>query len=166
MRRLCTLFAIMAAAGLSAQTATTDERPQLIHSVEVQPGDSPLVQAAKRAVARRQSAKDRITVAVTSTGHISQPPGPAKAMKMPPDLPVPSTPAAIDPNVIRARNEEIERRIRILQEEQDRLGAAADQPYAGDGSEEDDIQRRRTTIQQKIDELRRQQKEASKPPQG
>jgi hypothetical protein len=166
MRRLCTLFVVMAATGLAAQTAT-EERPQLVQSVDVQPGDSPLVRAAKRAVANRQNAKDRVTVKVTGTGHLSQPPGPARDLKMPPPLePTAPAPASIDADGIRARNAEIERRIKALQDEQTRLGAEADQPYAGDRTEEDDLERRMTTIQQKIDELRRQLKDSTPTPGG
>lgn len=169
MRRLCTVLILMAASALSAQTAP-EEQPQLIKSAEVQPGDSVLVQAAKRALARRQSAKDRgIVVKVsgssTGAGHISQPAGPMKELKLPPPNPE-AKPLAIDPNVIRARNEEIERKIKALQDEQNRLGAEADEPYAGDGGDEDDTERRMTTIQQKIDELHRLQNEVPKPPPG
>jgi len=166
MRRLCTLFVIVAAFGLSAQTAT-EERPQLVQSVDVQPGDSPLVRAAKRAVANRQNAKDRVTVKVTGTGHLSQPPGPAKELKMPPPLEVSApTPASASANANRARNEEIERKIKALQDEQKRLGEEADQPYAGDVTEEDNLDRRMATIQQQIDELRKQLKGSATPPRG
>jgi hypothetical protein len=169
MRRLCTLFAMMtAAAALSAQNATpssaaSEPRPQLVQSVAEQPGDSPLVRAAKRAVARRQNAKNRITITGAAAGHISQGTGTLKPIVVPPE-PAPARTNAIDPNVIRARNEMLEQQIRTLEDEKTRLGAETDEPVGGDGPNEDAVVRRITDLQQKIDALRKQQKDLAVPP--
>jgi hypothetical protein len=169
MRRLCTLFAMMtAAAALSAQTATStspvgEPRPQLVQSVAEQPGDSPLVRAAKRAVARRQNAKNRITITGATAGHISQGTGTLKPIVVPPE-PAPAPANAIDPSVVRARNDAIERQIRLLEDEKSRLGVETDEPVGGDGPDEDAVVRRLTDLQQKIDALRKQQKDLALPP--
>lgn len=180
MRRLYTLFAMIAAAALSAQTQTAETQstqtptqtvtestqpppqPSLVHSAEVQPGDSPLVQAAKRALAKRQNTKTRLTV-VPGSGHISQGTIPLKPIDLPPES-KPTTRPGIDPNVTRRKIEEIERQIRVLESEQKRLGAEADEVVGGD-EDEDAVGKRMTNLQVKIDELRLQLKQIPPPPQ-
>jgi hypothetical protein len=178
MRRLYMLFVMIAAAALSAQTQTAEtqstqtqtvteatqppQQPSLVHTAEVQPGDSPLVQAAKRALAKRQNAKNRLTV-VPGSGHISQGTIPLKPLVLPPE-PKSSTRPGIDPNINRRKAEDIERRIRILESEQKRLGAEADEVVGGD-VDEDAVGKRLTDLQEKIDELRLQLKQIPPPPQ-
>jgi hypothetical protein len=176
MRSLCTLFVMIAAAALSAQSQTAEtqstqtpavteatQQPSLVHTAEVQPGDSLLVQAAKRALAKRQNAKNRLTVVVPGRGHISQGSTPLKPVVLPPE-PKLMTQAGIDPNIVRKRNEDIQRRIDVLLDEQKRLGAEADEVVGGE-VDEDAVTKRLTNLQEKIDGLRLQLKQLPPPPQ-
>lgn len=156
---MTTALLLLAAAGLSAQTAPPPETteaapPPLITSTEIQAGDSPLVVAAKRAMAARLKAKDRINVAVTpGKGHIFQATGPVNpSFKMPPEDPKPK-PAKKTPVMDTAA---LERKLQRLLQEQERLASQGDEPVDGDGSEEDYTDNRSAALQKEIDDLRRQ----------
>jgi hypothetical protein len=160
MRRITTTLLVLAAAGLSAQTTpstttTAESAPALITSTEVLPGDSPMVAAAKKAMAARQKAKDRIHVSVTpGKGHIFQATGPTNvSFKMPPEDPKPKPTKQAKPSVDAAT---LERRLQALILEQEKLGSHADEPMGGDGSEEDFVDKRITVLQKQIEDLRRQ----------
>jgi len=158
MRHITSVLLLLTAAGLSAQTAPSTSSPEeptpsLITSTQVLPGDSPMVAAAKRAMAARQKAKDRVHVSVTpGKGHIFQATGPVDIPKMrtdPKPQPAKKAKSGIDPDVL-------ERKLQALLLEQEKLVSHLDQPYGGDGSEEDYADKKMAGLQRQIDDLRRQ----------
>lgn len=160
MRRITTVLLVLAAAGLSAQTApatsTSEEStPPLIVSTEVLPTDSPMVAAAKRAMAARQKAKNRVHVSVTpGKGHLFQATGPVNvSFKMPPEDP---KPRPVKPARLAVTPEDVERKIQTLLREQEKLASHADEPVGGDGSEEDFVEKKMAALQKQIDDLRNQ----------
>jgi hypothetical protein len=160
MRRITTVLLLLTAAGLSAQTApsspASDEpTPALITSTQVLPGDSPMVAAAKRAMAARQKAKDRVHVSLTpGKGHIFQATGPVNvSFKMPPPDPKPR-PARQAKSGIDV--EALERKLQALLLEQEKIGSDLDEPYNGDGSEEDFADKKADVLRRQIEDLRRQ----------
>jgi hypothetical protein len=174
MRRMSLLFIASVAAGtLAAQTppvhapqASTgeDAQPELIRTVAIHSGDSPLVQAAKKAVAARQNSKSRIKIndrTVRGAGHVSQGTGPAVVSMNLPPAPSYAPPPGADPADV-ARQKELAAKIEALKQEQERMAAEADEPYGGD-VEEDRVDQRQSQIPQEIDQLQRQQT-PSRPP--
>lgn len=166
MRRITTVLLLLTAAGLSAQTApptsgSEEPSPSLITSAQVLPGDSPMVAAAKRAMAARQKAKDRIHLSLTpGKGHIFQATGPANvSFKMPPQDPKPrpakQAKSGIDVDAL-------ERKLEALLLEHEKLVSHLDEPYNGDGSEEDFADKKMAVLKRQIDDLRRQIEQAQK----
>ncbi len=166
---LLTAIAMVVAGTLSGQEPSSPvpetETPQLIRTTLIQPGDSVLVQAAKRAVVARQSGKNRINIDDRSTrgrGHIFQSTGPvapkldfASVGSAPPPARPESSAEAIN-------QQELQRKIDTLRQEQERMAAEAEEPYGGD-VEEDRVDQRQAQIPQEIDQLQRQQT-PSRPP--
>lgn len=114
-----------------------------------------MVAAAKKAMAARQQAKDRVHVSVTpGKGRIFQATGPANvSFKMPPADPKPKPARQVRPAV---DFEAMELRLQALLLEQEKLGSHADEPTGGDGSEEDFVAKRMAILERQIADLRRQ----------
>jgi hypothetical protein len=165
---------LAAAASLSAQSQQSAKPPApetrvitpkatLITSVAVAPEDSPLVRAAKRAVAARQNGNVTNRVVISSAnlrrGKYAQATGPVNGPKpLPPTTPAnpPAPTVAPDPTAAA-----VAARIEALKQEQKRLAAEADEPYGGD-IEEDDLDARQKQTQQQLEQLEKLQKQ--KPP--
>jgi hypothetical protein len=163
MRRMSLLIVTSIAAGtLAAQAPPTpvpsDEQPQLIHSVTINPGDSPLVQAAKKAMAARHAADQRIRIDERMTrgrGHVSQSTGPVTV-----SLNVPSSgndgSSSTPATEVDATRQKVQAQVQALRQEQEMIAAEADEQYAND-IEEDQVDQRQTQIPNEIQQLQPQQ---------
>lgn len=166
MRTLLVATAMLAAAAQSeAQTsapaaAAGDTTPSLITSVAVQPMDSVLVRAAKRAVASRKPLSQRRLVSVTSTrgryaeatGTLGPLPSPtADRSSEPPPQPSRSAVAAAE------RERAVQEKLQQLSVEQQRMAAEAEEPYGGDIEED--------RVDQRLNQIPQEQQEAVRPPQ-
>jgi hypothetical protein len=120
--------------------------------VVVNATDSPLVRAAKLAVASRQHPSNRrvITVTVGGTagrGRLAQGTGPVNG----PNLPPAAVPATPDPaweqraQATAKREAEVKERMRQLAQQEQVVGAEIDEPYGGD-IEEDAVEQRLSEI--------------------
>jgi hypothetical protein len=148
---------VTAVAQNASAPPAADEAPQLIKSLDVKPGDSPLVQAAKRAVAARLNPKDRLKVTVKEgqgRGRVSQSTGPVDVSFNVPSStdPTPATQPAQRPRRT-FDTSALEARLKELLAEQERLGAQTDEPYGGDGSEEDHTDTRLDQLRKEIQDL-------------
>ena len=130
--------ALVLAAQVHAQTApatatdTTTTAPPLIKSVADDPNDSPMVRAAKRAVASRQNAGQRRVVTLAASGaatrgRVAVATGPTEGPKLPP-LPSPEAKKAASPLKTaeqRAANRqaEVQERLKQLKNEEERIAA-------------------------------------------
>jgi hypothetical protein len=126
----------------------------LINSVVVTPADSPLVRAAKRAVAARQNQNATNRVMISSTtlrrGRFAQSTGPVAApVPLPPSAPAnpPAPRTAPDPNAAA-----VQAKIDALKQEQERLASEANEPYGGD-MEEDQVEARQKQTQEELQKL-------------
>jgi hypothetical protein len=166
MRTLLVATAMLAAAAQSeAQTpapaaAAGDGRPSLISSVAVQPLDSVLVRAAKRAVASRKPLSQRRLVSVTSTrGRYSESTGTQGALPSPladrsSEPPPPPSRSAV---AAAERERAVQEKLQQLSLEQQRMAAEAEEPYGGDVSEDQ--------VDQRLNQIPQEQQEAVRPPQ-
>lgn len=132
----------------------------VIGSSKVQPGDSPLVRAAKEAAARRAALKihagtviDNSTLRMTSGGHLAQANNATTALPPAPPLPVASTQPAI--GTPQTNKADIQRRISALKKQEAIVGAEADNPYS-DQIDEDLVTKRMNEIQGQINQLQTQ----------
>jgi hypothetical protein len=131
------LAALLLAAGASAQQAPPPEpapaaSAALIRSMDVQPGDSELVRAAKASLARRQKSRTVVIdnkAVKAAKGHLSEP-----------TQPLPPIPQSVESNAIvtppqrigapEVDRSSVEARIANLKKEEERLQAEAlEAPY-------------------------------------
>ncbi|MBV8517448.1 MAG: hypothetical protein JO197_08610 [Acidobacteria bacterium] len=145
------LPAVRPQAPAPAADATT--APPLTSSTVVQAGDSPMVSAAKRAVAARHGSRDRIMVDnnVVGRGHMFQANEPTAALPIyrptDPDLPEASPAPPTGPSAA-----EIREKVTTLQNEQARTFDDSDDQY-GNEIDEDLAEKRMTEIPQQIQTL-------------
>jgi hypothetical protein len=136
--------ALVLAAHAHAQTApattTTDDAaaPPLIKTVVDDPNDSPMVRAAKRAVAARQRAGQRRVVTLAPSGaatkgRVAVSSGPAEGPKVPPP---PSDAKRVEPpKVVSAQEKaarhqaEVQQKLRQLQAEEERIASQLDEEH-------------------------------------
>jgi hypothetical protein len=149
---VATGFLVIAASAQAQTPAATDTAatPALIKSVAIDPNDSPLVRAAKHAVASRQNAGSRRIVTVNSShGHYAQATGPTNGPSLPAtDSGAQATKAAgpsAEQQAAAKRQGEVQNRLRQLAQEEQRVGAELDEPYGGD-IEEDAVEKRLSDI--------------------
>jgi hypothetical protein len=137
----------------AAQAATADTAPPLTKSVKIEAGDSPLVRAAKLAVASRQHPSNRRVITVTpggsaGRGRYAEATGPVNGPSIPA---AESTPAPQQSQWQREEAAKAEReaaakeRLRQLEQAQQVVGAEVDEPYGGD-IEEDAVEATLTGI--------------------
>jgi hypothetical protein len=135
----------------SAQTI--DERPPLTSTTLVQAGDSPMVRAAKRAVAARQPGGMRIMIDnnVVGQGRMYQANEPTAALPIyrptVPDLPEASPAPPAGPSAA-----EVKQKVEALKNEQARTFADSDDQY-GNEIDEDLAEKRMSEIPQQIQTL-------------
>jgi hypothetical protein len=136
----------------TAAAAETTE-PALTKSVVLSAGDSPLVRAAKIAVASRQNpAKRRVITIGTSAGRgrFSQATGPTHGPSVPQSsaayaASAPTESQIREANQQKAQPAEVQKRLNQLAQEEQRVGAEMDEPYGGD-IEEDAVEKRLSDI--------------------
>jgi hypothetical protein len=170
MRHLIVATAVLIAATSShAQSqpaaASDSAAPALTKSIVIQAGDSPLVRAAKSAVASRQHPSNRRVLTLgrnTGRGRFAQATGPTEGPNIPPSTayvpPKPDNSGANQANAQRAA--EVQSRLKQLEQEEQVVGAEMDEPYGGD-IEEDAVDKRLTDIAAERQKL---QQEQQKPP--
>ena len=140
-----------------ATTATPDDTaPALIKTVVDDPNDSPMVRAAKRAVASRlRNPSQRRVVSLTTSsttarGRFSVSTGPAEGPRLPPapsDAKPVTTPQVTSAQQAAAlQKAQTQEKLKRLEAEQSMLAAEADEPYGGD-IEEDQVEKRLTEIE-------------------
>lgn len=144
--------------------------PALTKTVTIDPNDSPMVRAAKKAVASRVSPAQRRVVSLNSTktrGRFAVATGPVEGPKVPP-LSTAATPAATPAARPSASQQEaaqrtaaVRKQVEKLETEQKMLAAEMDEPYGGD-LEEDQVEERLYEVQAAQQKL--QQTTAPTPP--
>lgn len=134
------LAAHVQAQSATTATDTTATAPPLIKSVADDPNDSPMVRAAKRAVASRQNAGQRRVVTLASPGaatrgRVAIATGPAIGPNLPPPQPDASAKASA-PKVITAqekasaqRQAEVQEKLKQLKNEEERIAAELDEEH-------------------------------------
>lgn len=171
------VIAASAHAQTTAAAAAAPDAPPLTKTVVVESGDSPLVRAAKRAVASRQSTDSRRVITVRTAaagagrGRLAEATGPTTG----PQVPAASTPAK--PNTGSQKSEaqrkadeiqkaQVAEKLKQLAQEEAKVAAEADEPYGGD-MEEDEVDARLGAVEQQRRELQQpvQQPPPPKPPQ-
>jgi hypothetical protein len=151
-------------------TATTDDTaPALIKTVVDDPNDSPMVRAAKRAVASRlRNPNQRRVVSLTTTstttrGRFAISSGAAEGPKLPP---VPSDAKPVKTpnpqNAAAIQKAQVQEKLKRLDAEQRMLAAETEEPYGGD-MEEDQVDQRLAAIEAERKKL--QQATPPPPPQ-
>jgi hypothetical protein len=159
-------IAVLAVAlSAAAQPTSTPQRPALVSDTTVRADDSPLVRAAKIAVASRLGGSIVIDYVYMrrTTGHISEATGPAL---MPVNVGGAKT-AAEHSSTFAAQSQPVDRaavqqKIEALRQEQQRMHAETDEPYGGDVNE-DQAERRMSEIPKEINKL--QNPPPPRPPQ-
>ncbi len=133
-------------------TAEDTEAPALIKSVADDPNDSPMVRAAKRAVASRKPNQRRVvslnSSSSTTKGRVAFSTGPAEGPRLPP-LPSdakPLQPSAQDAAAAAAQKAQVQEKLKRLEQEERMLAAETDEPYGGD-IEEDQVEQRLSQIE-------------------
>jgi hypothetical protein len=171
MRHFVIAAGILAiAAHANAQSASAppveSTTPPLTKTVTIDPNDSPMVRAAKKAVASRVNPAQRRVVSLNSTntrGRFSVATGPVQGPKVPPLSPA-STPA-VQPSASQQeaarRTAAVQKQVKKLETEQKRLAAEMDEPYGGD-LDEDQVEQRMYEVQAEREKL--QQTTAPTPP--
>ncbi|HEX3583686.1 MAG TPA: hypothetical protein VH087_18100 [Thermoanaerobaculia bacterium] len=159
---------ILFAAGAAAQSqpaTTTDTAaaaPTLVKTTELSLSDSPLVRAAKQAVASRK--KQHVTVIDNEkVKHASGARMTEPTQSLPPVLPPPATGAIETPPMLvggppppagpdRAA---LEKRLETLKKQQELLAAAGDQPY-GDDLDSEAAEKKLSTVSEEMKKLEQQ----------
>jgi len=134
--------------------AAEETAPPLIKSVADDPNDSPMVRAAKRAVASRQNAGQRRVVSLTPStaatrGRVAVSSGAAEGPKIPPPPSdakrvLPPKPMTAEERAAKHRAE-VMAKLRKLEAEEGPLGFEADEQY-GHERDEDEVEKRLTEI--------------------
>jgi hypothetical protein len=156
MRHLIVATGILIlAAHASAQSSTKPEPapaatdatvPPLTKTVAVDPNDSPMVRAAKRAVASRVPATQRRVITLNSTtsrGHFAESTGASEGPHVlplsPPGWATPIKPAPPTPAQEEAAKNAVavQQKLKKLEAEQQRMAAEAEEPYGGDVGEDE-----------------------------
>lgn len=154
----------------TAAPAAAPEDPPLIKTVADDPNDSPMVRAAKRAVASRQNPKQRRVVSVKPTsagtatrGRVAVATGPVEGPKVPP---LPSDAKAVTPPKELSQSElaaqhraMVQEKLRQLKSEEERIAAELDEETPE--MDEDLIDKRLADI-----EAERKKLQESTPPPG
>ena len=140
--------------------------PALTKTVTIDPNDSPMVRAAKKAVASRVNPAQRRVVSLNSTntrGRFAIATGPVEGPKVPPPSPAATTAAQPSPSQQEAakRTAAVQKQLKKLETEQNRMAAEMDEPYGGD-LEEDQVEKRMYELQAAQQKL--QQTTAPTPP--
>ncbi|HEV7765558.1 MAG TPA: hypothetical protein VGQ76_11195 [Thermoanaerobaculia bacterium] len=170
------ILVIAASAHAQTTAAATPDSPPLTKTVVIESGDSPLVRAAKRAVASRQGTDARRVITVRTSaagagrGRFAEATGPISG----PQVPAITNPAK--PNTSSQKSEaqrkaaeaqkaHVDAKLKQLAEEEAMVAAEADEPYGGD-MEEDEVDARLGSIEEQRRELQPvQQPPPPKPPQ-
>ncbi|HYC61271.1 MAG TPA: hypothetical protein VEK79_17080 [Thermoanaerobaculia bacterium] len=140
-----------------ATTTTSDAPPPLVKTVVVEPTDSPMVRAAKRAVAARVHPSQRRVISLTTTmtrGRIAQGSGTTELPVIPPPSVEPPSPATQREAARRIAAEKaaaekaaaVQKRLKELEQEEGMLAQEADQQY-GDEVDEDLVEKRLAEIE-------------------
>lgn len=159
---LATGFLLLAATAVAQTTTTTTTAapatdttaPPLIKNVDADPGDSPMVRAAKRAVKARQNPSQRRVVSLTTStvgtrGRVAYSSGPAEGPKLPP--PASDAKTVPPPKVLSAEErakqhkQEVQTKLRRLAAEESQIGTELDEPYGHD-QDEDRVDQRLSEI--------------------
>jgi hypothetical protein len=143
--------------------------PALTKTVTIDPNDSPMVRAAKKAVASRVSSAQRRVVSLNSTntrGRFAISSGPVAGPKVPPPSPT-STPA-VRPSPSQQqeaaqRAAAVQKQLKKLETQQNRMAAEMDEPYGGD-LEEDLVEKRMYEIQEQQKKLQQSTSPTPPPP--
>ena len=163
--------ALAIAAQAYAQTAAAppaeSATPPLTKTVAVDPNDSPMVRAAKKAVASRVHPTQRRVVSLSTAnarGHFAVSTGPVEGPKVLP-LATTSTQTAPKPQPSLAQQEAarraaVQEKLKKLETEENQLGAEMDEPYGHD-LDEDEVEKRLIEIQA---EKKKLQKAMQSPP--
>lgn len=135
---------------------TSDAPPPLVKTVVVDPTDSPMVQAAKRALAARVHPSQRRVISLNATmtrGRVAQGSGTTELPKIPPPSVEPPS-VATQREAARRVNEQkaaaeraaaLQKRLKELEQEEGILANEADQQY-GDEADEDLVEKRLAEI--------------------
>lgn len=146
---------VQAQSTTTTATDATTTAPPLIKNVAEEPNDSPMVRAAKRAVASRQNAGQRRVVTLTSSGaatrgRVAVSSGPTEGPKLPP--PPSDAKRAEPPKVLTAQERaakhqaEVQGKLKQLAAEEERISTELDEPYGHD-MDEDAVEKRLTEIE-------------------
>jgi hypothetical protein len=162
------IVGVLFAAVLTASAALAQTVAPLIQDATVQPGDSPLVAAAKRALAARQRAVGSDSAWVIDDSMVrhfriadaAAPPPSLPPASAPTRAEVPSTFSSYDGTAARQQQE---RERAALQREQQLMAEENDQPYGG-GVSEDHVVERMTQIPKQIEAIDRQAQQQPSPP--
>jgi hypothetical protein len=161
------VFAAQAFAQTAPETTTADTAaaPPLIKTVAADPNDSPMVRAAKRAVASRKPAAQRRVVSLTASssatrGRVAYSTGPAEGPKLPPPVsdakPAPPPPKVLTASEAAAKQRaEAQEKLRKLEAEEQQLGTEVDEPYGND-VDEDYVEKRLSEIAEERKKLQQQ----------
>lgn len=144
------------------QTQARQDLPLLIRNTVAHPDDSPLVRAARAAVAARLRSTNRQVIddRTVRRGRVFQSTGPVNvSFPLPFDPPAPPTrPAAPSQQLIDAQ-----KRVDSLRQEQQRMAEEADQGPYGE-VDEDRVEQRMTEIPREIEKAQRDVQTATPPP--
>jgi hypothetical protein len=142
--------------------------PALTKTVTIDPNDSPMVRAAKKAVASRVNPAQRRVVSLNATntrGRFAVATGPAEGPKVPPMSPA-TTPAAqpsSSQQEAAKRTAAVQKQLKKLETEQNRMAAEMDEPYGGD-LEEDQVEKRMYEVQMEHEKLQQTTAATPTPP--
>jgi hypothetical protein len=178
MRNLIVASLLVLAAHASAQSAAKTEPappadatvPPLTKTVTVDANDSPMVRAAKNAVASRVSAGQRRVVSITSTstrGRYAESTGPSEGPHVKPQTtgwttPVQKPQPSESEKAAAAKYAaDLQQKLKKVQIEQGRMANEMDEPYGGDIDEDQAEQR----LTQATAEQKKLEQSAQKPPQ-
>jgi len=151
----------------TTEPTASSTTPALTKTVAANPNDSPMVRAAKRAVAARVHPSQRRVISLTTSntrGRLAFATGPTEGPKVPPPAPTGPTPAAVYQAAM-AKQEAAKRAVAVqekleqLQIEASRLNEEIDEPYGNDVDE--DLAEKRLA---EIEAERKKLQQANPPP--
>jgi hypothetical protein len=140
----------------SASAPPAESTPALTKTVTVDPNDSPMVRAAKKAVASRVNPAQRRVVSINSTntrGRFAIASGPVEGPKVQPLSPStpPAQPSAAQQEAAK-RAAAVQKQVKKLEAEANKLGAEMDEPYGND-LDEDQVEMRLYESQKELQKL-------------